>query len=110
MRSLAYLFAMVMGAAVYDPALVQKGGDSIWMNLTVTRAQTLRLPLYLTLVMAVLTLITTCRMQETAAMNGRDDSEPEDLWASAVSVGYDKNRLPPLGGTPRARLLFVVTP
>ncbi len=86
MRSLAYVFAMVMGAAVYDPALVQRGMDLIGMDVTVTGAQTLRLPLYLTLVMAVLTLITTLRMQETGTVNGGDESEPEGLWASAVSA------------------------
>ena len=63
-QSGAYIFAMSLGAAVYDPALMQTLVDWFGWDVRVTQSVTLRLPLLLTLVMAVLTLITTLRMRE----------------------------------------------
>ena len=64
MQSIAYMGAMSLGAAVYDPALMQHVADWLGINIRFTQDITLRFPLYLTLVMAVLTLITTLKIQE----------------------------------------------
>ena len=64
MQSMAYIVAMSLGAAVYDPALMQRVLNALGINIQLTQEITLRFPLYLTLMMAVMTLITTLRIQE----------------------------------------------
>ena len=65
-QSGAYLIAMSLGAAVYDPALMQKLVQWAGLNVQLDQGTTLRFPLYLTFGMAVLTLITTLRLREPA--------------------------------------------
>ncbi len=64
MQSIAYIVAMSLGAAVYDPALMQRVLNALGINIQLTQEITLRFPLYLTLMMAVMTLVTTLRIQE----------------------------------------------
>ena len=64
MQSITYMGAMSLGAAVYDPALMQRVVEWLGINIRLTQDITLRFPLYLTLIMAILTLVTTLRMQE----------------------------------------------
>ena len=72
MQSIAYMGAMSLGAAVYDPALMQRIANWLGLNIRLTQDITLRFPLFLTLAMAVLTLMTTLRMQE---IPNKPDSE-----------------------------------
>jgi MFS family permease len=69
-QSAAYLFAMSIGAAVYDPALMQKVVQWLGWDLRLTQATTLRFPLFLTLGMALLTLVTTLRLREPGPSAG----------------------------------------
>ena len=64
LQSIGFIVAMTLGAVVYDPAFMQKAADWLGFNIQFTRDTTLRLPLYLTLVMAVLTLAAALRMEE----------------------------------------------
>ena len=64
MQAAAFLIAMSLGAAVYDPALMQRIIDFFGLEFTVSRELTLRLPVFLTLGMAVLTLLTALLMRE----------------------------------------------
>jgi hypothetical protein len=64
MQSITYMGAMSLGAAVYDPALMQRVVEWLGINIRLTQDITLRFPLYLTLIMAILTLVTTLRMRE----------------------------------------------
>ncbi len=64
MQSMAYIVAMSVGAAVYDPVLMQRVLNALGLNIQLTQEITLRFPLYLTLVMAVMTLLITLRMQD----------------------------------------------
>jgi hypothetical protein len=82
-QSIAYIGAMTLGAAVYDPALMQKLANWMGLEVILTQTTTLRFPIYLTLGMAVLTLVTTLRMQE---MNNRPE-ECLDLSGCGSSVG-----------------------
>ena len=68
-RSMAYMGAMIIGAAVYDPALMQRAAHWLGLNGQITQADTLRFPLFLTLVMAIMTLVTTLRMREVIPMD-----------------------------------------
>lgn len=69
-QSIAYIGAMSLGAAVYDPALMQRFADWIGLEAALTQNITLRFPLYLTLVMAGFTLLTALRMQEAITRPG----------------------------------------
>ena len=70
-QSMATIGAMSLGAAVYDPALMQGLVGWLGIGVSLTQQMTLRFPLYLTFVMAGLTLLTTLRMRETqTAPNG----------------------------------------
>jgi MFS family permease len=83
MQSIAYIGAMSLGAAVYDPALMQRVLSLLGIDIQLTQNITLRFPLYLTLVFAVMTLLTTLRMQEQkgAEVDGeRPDECPESVF------------------------------
>ena len=78
-RSLASILAMTIGAAVYDPALVRTFIHWLGWDVTITQETTLRFPLYLTLLMALLTLRATIKMREIdleADEDGPHDGEP----------------------------------
>jgi MFS family permease len=64
MQSIAYIGAMSIGAAVYDPSLMQRLAHLLGLNVVMTQGLTLRFPLFLTLIMAVMTLLTALRLQE----------------------------------------------
>jgi MFS family permease len=63
-QAIGFIIAMSIGAAVYDPVLVQKIIDWMGIKATVSQELTLRFPVFLTLVMSGLTLLTTLRMTE----------------------------------------------
>ncbi len=63
-QSTGYIVAMSLGAAVYDPNLVGKVLAWAGLPFSVNAATTLRFPVYLTLGMAVMTLVTALRMRE----------------------------------------------
>ncbi len=81
-RSIAYIGAMILGAAVYDPALMQRVGDWIGMKVQFTQSLTLRFPLFLTLVMAIMTLATTLLMRESK----EDSTASESSEITAVEA------------------------
>ena len=68
-RSLGFVVAMSMGAAVYDPALLNRLGAWFGLNFSLTQNVTLRFPLYLTLFTAVMTLIITLAMKRNDPPN-----------------------------------------
>ena len=63
-QSIAYIGAMSIGAAAYDPALMQRLFDGLGLNIQLSQSITLRFPIYLTFIMAIMTLLTTLRLQE----------------------------------------------
>jgi MFS family permease len=68
-RSSAFIIAMSLGAAVYDPDLMQRVADALGINIQLNQSITLRIPPLLTLLMAILTLITALRMRESGHRN-----------------------------------------
>lgn len=63
-QSIGFFGAMMLGAAMYDPALVQRVLDALGVPWHATREVTMRLPLYFTLANAVIALLVTLRMEE----------------------------------------------
>jgi len=73
-RSSAFIVAMSLGAAVYDPDLMQAVADWLGINIVLNQGITLRIPPLLTLFMAILTLITALRMRESEHLNQRENA------------------------------------
>jgi MFS family permease len=63
-RSVGFIVSMILGAAVYDPELMQKASDFLGLGMTFDKNVTLRLPLYLTLVLAICALGSSILMEE----------------------------------------------
>lgn len=63
-QSGAFFLAMMVGAAVYDPALMQRVSDLAGLSVRLDRSVTLRFPVYLTLGGAVLVFLAALRMHE----------------------------------------------
>ena len=82
-QSLAYIGAMSLGAAVYDPVLMQRLANAAGLNLHLTQISTLRFPLYLTLIMAVMTLLTTLKLQEDRPP-GRFEQHPSGHYRVSI--------------------------
>ncbi len=62
--SFAFLFVMVMGAFVYDANLLHRTAAIFGFDITFNPKVTMRFPVYLTLVNAVLALVVTLRLEE----------------------------------------------
>jgi MFS family permease len=69
LQAAAYIVAMSLGAAVYDP--VTMGAITRWMGLNIpfTQETTLRFPIYLTMLMAILALLTTLQMKDSDTLD-----------------------------------------
>lgn len=68
-RSMGFVVAMSLGAAVYDPGLLGRLAAWFGLNISLNQDVTLRFPLYLTLATAVLTLFITLAMKRTEPRN-----------------------------------------
>lgn len=79
MQSIGYIVAMSLGAAVYDPALMQRLMNLLGLNVNLTQSITLRFPLYLTFIMAIMTLVITFRFEE--------DNSPADPGCQPAENG-----------------------
>ena len=64
LRSAMFILTMTVGAAVYDPALMNRLAGLFGWQAGFTQQETLRFPLYLTFLMAFVTLGSVLRMDE----------------------------------------------
>jgi len=71
-QNLGYIFAMTAGAAVYDPALVSRVASWFGVDWVVTQQVSMRFPVYLTLVFAVLALVASMKMVEPESDRPRE--------------------------------------
>lgn len=72
-QSLGFISAMSIGAAVYDPNLMEKVLHFFGFDIHLTQQVTMRFPLYLTLLLSVGALITTLKMTDSGTVI---DKEP----------------------------------
>ena len=63
--SLAFFFAMLIGAAVYDPVMVNSVFHFVGLPATVSQSQLVKLPVLLTFLSGVVVFATALRMRET---------------------------------------------
>lgn len=64
-QAIAFILITLTGAAVYDPIFVNWIVSILGLSMEFTQQQTLKFPIYLTLVMALITLGISLRMTET---------------------------------------------
>jgi len=86
-QSIAYIVAMSLGAAVYDPMLMQKLVNVLGLNIHLTQNITLRFPLYLTFIMAVMTVLTTLRLQEEK-LPAEPECDPSERSGKSVFQAF----------------------
>ena len=86
MQSIAYIGAMSLGAAVYDPELMQRLVNALGLNVHLTQDITLRFPLYLTFMMAIMTLLTTLRLQEERPTTKPECDPSENCGKSIIQA------------------------
>ena len=88
LQSFVYVVVTSLGAAVYDPQLMQAASRWLGLDVHFTQAVTLRFPIYLTLVMAILTLFTTLRMRETPfSVNHPEGNAPGSILRLTMDAG-----------------------
>ncbi len=88
LQSISFMVVTSLGAAVYDPHLMQLAGGWLGLNIHFTQAVTLRFPIYLTLGMAILTLVTTLRMRETPFPSDRHgETSPARAFRLTMDAG-----------------------
>ncbi len=63
-QSIGFIVAMSIGAAIYDPHLLETICSALGFPTTFTQETTMRFPLYLTFILAICAFITTLRMTE----------------------------------------------
>ncbi|MFH0727895.1 MAG: MFS transporter [Pseudomonadota bacterium] len=76
-QAAGFIVVMIVGGAVYDVMLVQKVSDFLGLGITITRETTLRFPIYLSFLMALLALTTALRMTDVS-----DETCPENMDCS----------------------------
>ena len=86
-QSIAYIGAMSLGAAVYDPALMQRFVNALGLNIHLTQDMTLRFPLYLTFMMAILTLLTTLKLQEERS-SVKPECDPSEHCGKSIIQAF----------------------
>lgn len=68
-KSIAMAVTMSLGAAVYDPAFMNRLFSIVGFDIRLSQDITLRIPIYLTLCMSVLALMSTLKMNELPREN-----------------------------------------
>ena len=87
-QSVAFMVALITGGIVYDQAMMQKACDELNLGLTLTQEVTMRWPIFMNLVTAVLTLIVVCSMKETAHHPQQSEGlSVGDTWSQTWKVG-----------------------
>src|SRR6202041_2669348 len=87
-QSVGLVVAMLVGGAIYDPGFINAIASALRFPITFTPSTTLRFPVYLNLVTAVLTLITALSMREPNRKSARvipnTDGRPQPANETAL--------------------------
>jgi len=84
-QNVGYIFAMTLGAVVYDPGVVNRVLGWLSFETVVTQQMSMRYPVYLTLLFGLLALAATVRIREPQAHGeqGGHRSRPVTPWEVA---------------------------
>jgi MFS family permease len=87
-QSVGLVVAMLVGGAIYDPGFINAIASALRFPITFTQGTTLRFPVYLNLVTAVLTLVVALSMREPNRKSARSvpdaDSRPQPQKETAL--------------------------
>ena len=86
LRSVMFILTMTVGAAVYDPDLMTRIMAAFGSDYQLTQVQTLRFPLYLTLVLALFTIAAVLRLDEICPNPKADGTCEKQFGGSAVDA------------------------
>jgi len=75
-QSIGFIIAMSVGAAIYDPNLLEKICRFFGFTLSFSQETTMRFPLYLTFILAICAFITTLRMEDPEPTASDTESAP----------------------------------
>jgi MFS family permease len=64
-KSVAFMFTMITGGLVYDPELIEKAASLLGIAVSIEKEMTVRMPLYLTFITAILCWINNIGFIET---------------------------------------------
>ena len=82
LQAMMFVLAMSIGAAVYDPRFMQQASDWLGLSFAFSRDLTIRIPAILTLVMAILSLAVSLKMQASQAKD--DTCKPLEQCGQSV--------------------------
>ena len=86
-QSIGFIIAMSVGAAVYDPNLLEKICGVFGFAIAFSQETTMRFPLYLTFILAICAFITTLRMEDPVKDTHLSDTEkPQVLQALRLTL------------------------
>ena len=75
-QAVGFVVAMTAGAAVYDPDLMARAAGMLGLQIKLTQEVTMRFPLYLTFVLALLAFVSTLKMRDVAETAGQEGGRP----------------------------------
>ncbi len=81
-QSVGHIVAMSIGAAIYDPVLVTKAVGFLGINHQFSQSMTMRFPLYLTFILAILAVLTTLGMKDVKTSTSKKNGKAESGKAS----------------------------
>ncbi len=85
-KAVGFIVAMTLGAAVYDPRLVQRFCDFAGFDRVVSQSVTMRFPLYLTFVLALACLGVTLGMTNDSAADQTREASDNNPGGKGISV------------------------
>ncbi len=79
-QSIGFIIAMSIGAAIYDPDLLEKICNFFGGTVSFSQDITMRFPLYLTLILAILAFLTTLKMKESGRTAMAAETQRPRIW------------------------------
>lgn len=84
-QNMAYIFTMTLGAMVYAPGTVNRVLHWFGLQTDLSQQVTMRFPIYLTLGLGILALMTTLGMKDPA-VHGKKNSAHQSVWRKIQEV------------------------
>ncbi len=84
-QNFGYIFAMTLGAVVYDPSTANRVLGWLGLEAAVTQQMSMRYPLYLTLLFSLLALFATLKMRDPLGQGEHPDQHKAAVGVWAVT-------------------------
>ena len=79
-QNIGFIFAMTLGAVVYDPEMVNRVLGWVGLAGGVNQQMSMRYPIYLTLLFSLLALVTTLKMRDPLGQKPGQQQRSVNLW------------------------------